>query len=101
MLVVVQRLYEENATVKAILIAMISDDEMVLTSRLDRARLPYAVAGRIAPHLRNAPTRGWRAIDHVAELLGDSVAVVESAYSHLLRPKHVVTSLVAGLLGES
>ena len=101
LLVVVARLCEENATVKAVLMEMTSDDELDLTARLERAKLPQAVAARIPPHLRNAPTRDRHFIITSPRLIGDFVAVVESIYSNVLRPKHVVTSLMAGLIGSS
>lgn len=47
-----------------------------------------------ATHLLEAGTP----IHHVAELLGDSVATVESSYSHVLRRKHEVASVVSGLV---
>ena len=34
----------------------------------------------------------------VAELIGDSVAVVESTYSHVIRTKHEVASVASGLI---
>jgi site-specific recombinase XerD len=37
-------------------------------------------------------------IHHVAELLGDTVAVVESSYAHVLRPKYEVTAALSGLV---
>ena len=37
-------------------------------------------------------------IAHVAEVLGDTIAVVESTYAHVLRPKHEVTSILSGPL---
>lgn len=38
-------------------------------------------------------------IAHVAELLGDTVAVVEGTYSHILRPKHETAAIASGLFG--
>jgi integrase len=56
---------------------------------------PHALRHTYATHLLEAGVP----IHHVAELLGDTVAVVESTYSHVLRPKHEVTALVSGVLG--
>ena len=37
-------------------------------------------------------------IHHVAELLGDSVAIVESTYSHSLRTKGETAAVASGIL---
>jgi site-specific recombinase XerD len=39
-------------------------------------------------------------IHHVAELLGDSVAIVESTYSHVLRPKHDTAARIDSLFAR-
>ena len=57
---------------------------------------PHAFRHTYATHLIEAGVP----IAHVAELLGDTVAVVESTYSHVLRPKHEVTSVVASLIAQ-
>ena len=69
-----------------------------LRRRLAKAELPHvsphAFRHTYATHLVEAGVP----IAHVAELLGDTIAVVESTYAHVLRPKHEVTSIVSGLL---
>lgn len=56
---------------------------------------PYRLRHTYATHLleRGVP------IHHVAELLGDSVAIVESTYSHVLRTKHEAATVASSLLG--
>jgi integrase len=54
---------------------------------------PHMTRHTYATHLLEAGVP----ISHVAELLGDTVATVEAAYSHVLRPKHEVTAVVASL----
>ena len=56
---------------------------------------PHRLRHTYATHLIEAGVP----IAHVAELLGDTVAVVESTYSHVLRRKHEVADVVSGLLG--
>ena len=56
---------------------------------------PHQLRHTYATHLLEAGTP----IHHVAELLGDTVATVEAAYSHVLRPKHEVAAVAQGLLG--
>jgi hypothetical protein len=56
---------------------------------------PHQMRHTYATHLLEAGVP----IHHVAELLGDAVATVEATYSHVMRPKHEVTSIVAGLIG--
>ncbi len=56
---------------------------------------PHRLRHSYATHLLEAGTP----IHHVAELLGDTVATVESTYSHVLRPKHEVVDVARGLLG--
>jgi integrase len=58
---------------------------------------PHQLRHTYATHLLEAGTP----IHHVAELLGDTVATVEAAYSHVLRPKHEVAALAQGLLGPT
>lgn len=65
-----------------------------LRRALDGAH-PHRLRHSYATHLLEAGTP----IHHVAELLGDTVATVESTYAHVLRPKHEVASVAAGLLG--
>lgn len=55
---------------------------------------PHRLRHTYATHLLEAGTP----IHHVAELLGDSVATVEAAYSHVLRRKSEVVGVVSGLL---
>lgn len=55
---------------------------------------PHRLRHSYATHLIEAGVP----IAHVAELLGDTVAVVESTYSHVIRHKHEVTGVVSGLL---
>lgn len=67
-----------------------------------RHALQRAVPG-VHPH-RLRHTYGTHLIEagvpiaHVAELLGDTVSVVESTYSHVIRHKHEVGDLVSGIL---
>jgi integrase len=56
---------------------------------------PHMLRHTYATHLIEAGVP----IAHVAELLGDTVAIVESTYSHVLRPKHEVTSVLRSLIG--
>jgi integrase len=56
---------------------------------------PHRLRHSYATHLLEAGTP----IHHVAELLGDSVATIESTYSHVLRPKHEVVTVARGILG--
>lgn len=56
---------------------------------------PHQLRHTFATHLLEAGTP----IHHVAELLGDTVAVVEQAYSHVLRPKTETAALLEGLVG--
>lgn len=58
---------------------------------------PHRLRHSFATHLLEAGTP----IHHVAELIGDTVAVVESTYSHVLRTKHEVASIASGLLTNS
>jgi integrase len=57
---------------------------------------PHALRHTFATYLIEAGVP----IAHVAELLGDTVATVESTYSHVLRPKHEVAALVSSILGR-
>jgi hypothetical protein len=57
---------------------------------------PHALLHTYATHLLEHGTP----IHHVAELLGDPVAVVESTDGRVLRPKHGVTSVVSRLVGS-
>ena len=57
---------------------------------------PYRLRHTYATHLLEAGTP----IHHVAELLGDSVATVEAHYSHVLRRKSEVASVVSGLVSQ-
>jgi integrase len=56
---------------------------------------PYRLRHTYATHLLEGATP----IHHVAALLGDTVATIEGAYSHVLRPKHEVVDVARGLLG--
>jgi integrase len=56
---------------------------------------PHRLRHTYATHLLEAGTP----IHHVAELLGDTVATVEGAYSHVLRTKHEVVAVASGILG--
>ncbi len=56
---------------------------------------PHRLRHTYATHLLEAGVP----IHHVAELLGDTVATVESTYSHVLRPKHEVAAVASGLVG--
>jgi integrase len=58
---------------------------------------PHRLRHTYATHLLEAGTP----THHVAELLGDSVATVEASYSHVLRRKSEVASVVSGLLAGS
>lgn len=60
-----------------------------------RAASPHKLRHTYATHLVEAGTP----IAHVAELLGDTVAVVENTYAHVLQPKHEVASVARGILG--
>ena len=55
---------------------------------------PHRLRHTYATHLLEAGTP----IHHVAELVGDSVATVESSYSHVLRRKSEVASIASGLV---
>jgi integrase len=57
--------------------------------------IPHALRHSYATHLLEAGTP----IHHVAELLGDSVAIVESTYSHSLRTKDETAAVASGILG--
>jgi integrase len=56
---------------------------------------PHRLRHSYATHLLEAGTP----IHHVAELLGDTVATIESTYSHVLRHKYEVVDVARGLLG--
>jgi integrase len=56
---------------------------------------PHKLRHTYATHLLEAGVP----IHHVAELMGDTVATVESTYSHVLRPKHEVVDVARGILG--
>jgi integrase len=56
---------------------------------------PHQLRHSYATHLLEAGVP----VGHVAELVGDSIAVLEATYSHVLRTKHEVTSVVSGVLG--
>ena len=56
---------------------------------------PHRLRHSYATHLLEAGTP----IHHVAELIGDTVATVESTYSHVLRPKHEVVAVARELVG--
>jgi integrase len=71
--------------------------------RVDSFRLALTRAGGVHPHqLRHTYATHLLEqgvpIHHVAELLGDTVAVVESTYSHVLRPKTEVLGVLDTLL---
>lgn len=63
-------------------------------SRALEGATPHRLRHTYATHLLEAGTP----IHHVAELLGDTVAIVESTYSHVLRTKHEVAALAGSLV---
>lgn len=56
---------------------------------------PHRLRHSYATHLLEAGTP----IHFVAELMGDTVATIESTYSHVLRPKHELVEVARGILG--
>lgn len=56
---------------------------------------PHRLRHTFATHLLEAGTP----IHFVAELLGDTVAVVESTYSHVLRTKHEIAAVAGSIVG--
>jgi integrase len=63
---------------------------------VDRRAHPHRFRHTYATHLLEAGVP----IHHVAELLGDTVATVESTYSHVLRPKVEVVGVARGILAR-